>query len=533
MLKEVYNLKIFIVDDDQIIRLGLRKTIEKSGLDCTIVGEASDGELALEEIKKNEDIDLVITDIRMPIMDGLELIREIRRFNTVVRIIVLSGFDDFKYVRNAFMDGAVDYILKPINKADFVALLQKLKADIAKDMKDKGIVEEYHNVYQEKIINKLLHGKFKAPEELAEAAEKIKLSLSGNFCVMALRTDNWYKESSEVFPAEMLPAEGVMEQAFIKLTNLFRLDSGNRYYSYIAHDAIVVFIEMKADAVEKELYNKYHSFFLNTPPEEGMSFTLGGSRSFGELSEAGNAFTEAMTAAEARFYLGKGNIIFYDELTLPYKDITKTSEELMKGLADALDLCDYIKVKEETEKVFSELMGADPVEFRLRIKMILELLLFQIKDFKEAMAASETEYEYAVQYVNTAEELKNKLLTLFRGAIQSMKQERERRSKKRIEMAKKYIDRNYMEPITLNDVAEHVELNPSYFSSLFKKETGLNFTDYLLDTRIEMAKNLLLNPTVKVYEIGYKVGYEDAVSFGRAFKKKIGMSPKEYRKIIS
>lgn len=520
-------MRIFIVDDDQIIRMGLRKTIEKSELNCTITGEASDGESALEEIKKNEDIDLVITDIRMPIMDGLELIREIRKFNTAVRIIVLSGFDDFKYVRNAFMDGAVDYILKPINKNDFLALLQKLKADIAKDMQDKGIVEEYHNVYQEKIINKLLHGKIRT-EELAEAAGKINLPLSGNFRIMALRTDNWYKENGE-----KLPAEGIMEQAFIKITNLFRLDQNNSYYAYIAHDSIVVFIDSKTDTTEKELYYKYHLFFKNTPLEEGMTFTLGTSRRFTGLAEADTAFAEAIKAVEASFYLGKGNLIFYDELPLPYKNIAMTSDELTRGLADALDLCDYIKAKEETEKVFQELMGADPVEFRLRIKMILEMLLFQVKDFKEAMAFGETDYEYAVQYVNTAEELKNKLLFLFRGAIQSMKQERERRGKKRIEMAKKYIDKNYMKPITLNDVAEHVELNPSYFSSLFKKETGLNFTDYLLDTRLEMAKNLLLNPTVKVYEIGYKVGYEDAVSFGRAFKKKIGMSPKEYRKIIS
>lgn len=520
-------MKIFIVDDDQIIRMGLRKTIEKSELDCTIVGEASDGELALEEIKLNEDIDLVITDIRMPIMDGLELIREIRKFNSVARIIVLSGFDDFKYVRNAFMDGAVDYILKPINKKDFIALLQRLQADIEKDMKDKGIVEEYHNVYQEKIINKLLHGKFKT-EELADAAGKIGLPLNGNFGLMILRTDNWYKEN-----AEKLPAEGIMEQAFIKIMNLFRLDQSNKYYTYIAHDSIIVFIESKTDTAENELYYKYHLFFQNTPIEEGMTFTLGVSRRFNVLTEAVRAFEEANKAADGRFYLGSSSLIFYEELPLPYKNILMTSDELMKGLADSLDLCDYVKVKEETEKIFNELMGADPVEFRLRIKMILELLLFQVKDFKEAMALNENEYEYVVQYVNTAEELKNKLLSLFRGAIQNMRQERERRSKKRIEMAKKYIDKHYMKPLTLNDVAEHVELNPSYFSSLFKKETGFNFTDYLLDTRIEMAKNLLLNPTVKVYEIGYKVGYEDAVSFGRAFKKKIGMSPKEYRKIIS
>jgi two-component system response regulator YesN len=122
--------------------------------------------------------------------------------------------------------------------------------------------------------------------------------------------------------------------------------------------------------------------------------------------------------------------------------------------------------------------------------------------------------------------------SILQGIIEFIKGEREKRSKKRIELAKIYIEENCQNKITLNDVAEYVELNTSYFSNLFKAEVGMNFTDYLLDIRVEKAKTLLKDPKIKVYEIGNLVGYEDAVSFGRAFKKKLGMSPKEYRNTV-
>ncbi|HHX12939.1 MAG TPA: helix-turn-helix transcriptional regulator, partial [Clostridiales bacterium] len=119
-----------------------------------------------------------------------------------------------------------------------------------------------------------------------------------------------------------------------------------------------------------------------------------------------------------------------------------------------------------------------------------------------------------------------------KDAIVYIKNEREKRSELRIELAKKYIEENYKENITLNDLAEHVELNPSYFSNLFKTEVGINFSDYLLEVRMQVARKLLKDPTKRIYEVGNLVGYEDAVSFGRAFKKKVGMSPKTYRNTV-
>lgn len=522
------QLRIFLVDDDKIIRLGIRKVIEKSDLNCTIIGETSDGELALQELQSIEDIDLIITDIRMPVMDGLELIREIRKFNTVVRIIVLSGFDDFKYVRNAFMDGAVDYVLKPINKEEFLNLLKKLKSDIENDNKEKGQLVEYHNLYMEKTINKLLHNKYKKLEDIEEKVAQIGIKTEGSFAVMILQADNSYKVLKK-----QVTYESTLENAFIKLTNLFRLDTNYKFYSYVSYDSIVILVEGDKSPVGKEVFNKYHLYIKNTPLNDKLTFTLGVSNIFNHISDASTAYEEAKKASDARFYFGKNTFITYEQVEKNYLEPTINSGELIRDLAMAYELCDYMKVKGELERIFNCMHGIEPTEYRNRIKMIIERLLFQMKDFQEAVQLCDFDYEYFIQYVNTEDELKIHLLITSQSIIEYMKRERDKRSKKRIEMAKKFVELHYSEPITLNQVADYVELNASYFSSLFKKETGKNFSDYLLNCRINIAKNLLLDPTIKVYEIGNKVGYEDVVSFGRAFKKKIGMSPKEYRNIIS
>ncbi len=121
---------------------------------------------------------------------------------------------------------------------------------------------------------------------------------------------------------------------------------------------------------------------------------------------------------------------------------------------------------------------------------------------------------------------------LLKSIIEYISAEKEKKSERRIEMAKDYISEHHSDPITLGDLADYVELNPSYFSNLFKTETGINFSEYLLNIRMDKAKDLLRDPKIRIYEIGSLVGYEDAVSFGRAFKKKWGISPKEYRQMV-
>ena len=177
-------------------------------------------------------------------------------------------------------------------------------------------------------------------------------------------------------------------------------------------------------------------------------------------------------------------------------------------------------VREQTtvlrEPFLADLSYCEPEKFRKYMHRMIEMLMFRIKDFESVLRLCGQDYQFQIDYLNTYRDLKSFMNAVLQGTVEYMKAEKEKRSKKRIELAKKYIKENYHKQINLNDVAEYVELNASYFSNLFKVETGINFSDFLLDIRMENAKKLLRDPKIKVYEIGNLVGYEDAVSFGRA-----------------
>ena len=230
--------------------------------------------------------------------------------------------------------------------------------------------------------------------------------------------------------------------------------------------------------------------------------------------------------------MGQGKLISYESIEGKCIDISYDLEPMVSRVVHSLELCNYIQAKQVMEQIFLDLSYCRPEKFRKYMHNLIEMLSMRVRDFGSVLASDGQGYQYYVDYMNTYRELKTFMNSLLQETVEYIKSEKEKKSKKRIELAKAYIEEHYREPITLNDIADHVELNASYFSNLFKMETGMNFSEYLLNIRMEQAKKLLRDPTIKVYEIGNMVGYEDAVSFGRAFKKKFNMSPKDYRNSV-
>ncbi len=513
------------MDDDPIIRAGISKIIETSGEDYEIVGQASDGELALEKIKEAQDIDLILTDIRMPIMDGLELIREVRKFNTQVKIVVLSGFDDYNYVRNAFMDGAIDYVLKPIVKKDFLDLMKKIEKKIEDETRDNMYGDSDGRNLVKKYLIQLAHRKYQTEEEFEEILQALHLERGVASLVMALkvnkRLENFHEQNYY---------EHIMEESLVKLKNIFSLDQKFRILCFTENNRIIIFVSALKQTEVAEAVDKYYLYIKNTPLSESVTFTMGVSDVYDNMERFSQMYQESISAVEHCLYAGCENVIHYRETlgSVPVADFDWNRERL----SGAFELCDYVGIKHELDDIFNSLRRRNPEEVRKHVRLIIEYLILNVKDFQTALTGSQLEYEFFIRNVTTFDEMKERLYSASKTLILSMKAERESRSESRIEIAKAYMEQHYMEMLTLNQVAEHVELNPSYFSNLFKKETDVNFSEYLLNVRINMAKKLLLDPTIKVYEIGNMVGYEDAISFGRAFKKKIGMSPKEYRNTV-
>ncbi len=519
-------MRIFLVDDDEIIRKGMRKIIESSNLEYTVVGEASDGELALENMKNCEKVDLIITDIRMPIMDGMELIKRIREIDQITKIIVVSGFDDFSYVRNAFMDGAVDYLLKPINKNDFLALLKKISESILQETNDASYRKESHGLVLAKTLNKLFQS---TPETVMDDVlnlRKINLDLDAKYAVMISSIDNYYKQKFD-----RLEYEEKLQQLLLHLEIKFSNRIDYRVLQYINNIDIVSFVfassTLDAGAISEEFYLELKAGLM-----DDTSYTMGVSQVFAGIENAPMAYLQATEAVNARFYSGRDHRIEYHTIQDKCIDMNYDVDSKASMLVHYIELCQYANAKQVVEQIFLDMSFLKPNKFKKYIHEIIEILILRVKDFQEALLCYDHEYKFNVEYTNTYNELKAYMNSIMQNATLFIRNEREKRSKKRMEMAKTYIEEHYMEAITLNNVADYIELNASYFSNLFKTEVGINFSEYLLDTRMNKAKILLRNPKIKIYEIGNMVGYEDAVSFGRAFKKKIGMSPKEYRNTV-
>lgn len=513
-------MNIIIVDDDEVIRMGLKKLIGNYNPSYCVVAALSDGAYALEVLKNREDIHLVITDMRMPVMDGQQLINEIRKFNQAVKIIVLSGFDDYKYVRNAFRDGAVDYLLKPLKREDFGRLLYKTEQEIISELAERESRKLGNRMILSDILQRILTGENDITQE---DCRKLNLDFDRSYQIMVLQLDKYYKEQTS-----KEDTEEKLKSISVEVKKWFAGKEEILMHKQDSLLSIFLFSKEAYDFSDIRRMDQHIGKMLG----EQTTLSLGaGQRHFG-IEQAAQGYQEALDAVEARFYMGRNQCIQYTEIEKKSVNFDYDLEENVIALVHAIELLDYVKARRVIETIFIDLSFIKPARFRCYILELFDMLLIRIHDFNKALLCSEPEYRFYIEDMNTFNELRSYVFSIIKNSIHYLDSEKKKRSLKKIMLAKQFIHENYMHPLSLQDAANYVELNASYFSNYFKIETGKNFSEYLLEVRMEKAMLLLKDPKIKIYKIGNMVGYEDAVSFGRAFKKKNGMSPKEYRNTV-
>jgi two-component system response regulator YesN len=273
--------------------------------------------------------------------------------------------------------------------------------------------------------------------------------------------------------------------------------------------------------------------------ENDFTVTCGISKMYDDLERTHIAYHQALFALMRKFYEGKDRIISYRPEDSIYDNF---SEEQLRNdinsLLNRVEIGESLKAKNAIYSIIDILRKSnlDPDRFREIMLNIVRNVCFASQEFKDIMEGyihEDTDFLQSIKEMNTLTELTEYTATAFYNIIERMNQVRAERSRKIINIAKEFIKKHYIEEINQRMVAEHVYLNPNYFSELFKNETGKSFTEYLIEVRINAAKVLLVKPEVKVYEVGQMVGYNEPVSFNRAFKKIVGVSPAEYRKIIN
>ena len=413
-------MKILVVDDDNIIRMGLTKIIEKISDNYSVVAGFQNGALTLDYLKENcNNVDLVITDIKMPIMTGIELIkRAVKELDNPPIFIVLSGYDEFNYVRDTMKCGAFNYLLKPIKKDELKKVIEEAEDKIKEKINNDKILDKSIEILKKDFFKSILFSN----KELGKKNDNPlleNLQLDENYQYKMIVLDN-KKTDSSIFIT------------FIKeLTNIY-------------------------DGLECSYFGYKESVFMI-------------------------------------FYI---NIKLYDNFNNVFESILDKSEFFIKKGSS-------VYILESTEKVW---------KLREQSKLVLK-----IKD-------NNVEKSEPQKYFLSDEDRLNEVLENNRENINN--------TNAVIKLAREYIINNFNKNISLKNVADEVFLSQNYLSELFRKEVGEGFYDFLSKYRIKKAKEILLTTNLKVYEVAQMVGYNDSITFGRAFKKITGTTPNNFRNNI-
>jgi two-component system, response regulator YesN len=533
-------MKVLIADDDMVLRQGLSIYIEENIPFCKVVGNVSNGKEALDFIKE-KNIDVVITDIKMPVIDGVQLINEIKNNGTGIKAVVLSGYDDYKYVRETLRHGAVDYLLKPVDVEALKELLKKIKKEKEHEKELnrqydllQGRATEGMEIMKEKFLNVLIkEGSIINDSLIKEYGINIE---HGYYLIACLGIDRYCKMFSNNHEGNnnirlMLLKKQIESFDCDKISTISETDN-ILVVLFIARNKSKIFIS--------DIVKELDELRRLTDENNNYTISIGISNSYTDLNSSSAAYMQAKESYESKFFNNMNKTVTYDSSKFDYN--TKINHKELdihnKYLIDLMETGNAVKVRKCIRDIMDllEKSNLNPVHFREALYNSALKVVNSLNDFKDLLDEEYIKWEEAVNMImeyDALDDLEDYVTELFFKSAEKIKDMISERSKRLIEVAKQYIREHYNEDINLKSVAEYVYLNPNYFSELFKNDTSKNFIDFLIETRIDASKKLLAKNEIKIYEVGRMVGYDEPVSFNRAFKKVVGISPSQYKQIIN
>ncbi len=520
--------KVFLVEDEIVAREGIRNAINWPAIGFEFCGEASDGELALPRIEECKP-DVLITDIKMPFMDGLQLSRIVREHMPWVKIIILSGYDEFAYAQTALKIGVTEYMLKPVSAADIIEVLQRVTIALDQEKSErehlrqlKSQVESNVRVQREQLLLRLVLGGI-ASAEAIEQGQQVGLDLvASHYLVMLIRIELCDDSKPYDYDAyqriEKLVANLTGDSADILLTKkdieeLLLVLKGNneeQLQQEASFWAALIQKEIAGDAVCRL------GIEIGSPQER--------------LSDLHRSFAQALiktkNAASAPLAAGA--------------QVSETPTELLK--LDHRELENYLKFGDlDVFDAFFESHLRPICESALRSEVVMHYLFLEVfltaAQFVSDLGGADSQVAPEIQHieeilrrVTTIAHIKAELRQVMRSVLTFRDGQVNRQRTVIIQQAKAYIDDHFSDPeLQMTDVAKHFNLSPNHFSTVFSQEIGESFRDYLNNLRLNRAKELLRTTNIKCAEVAYQSGYNDAHYFSTFFKKKVGVTPQEFR----
>ncbi len=507
-------IKVLIADDETLVRAGIKAVIpwEENGFE--VVGEAWDGEDAYCKILSLKP-DILITDIKMPKMDGIELLKRLKEEKIPVKSVILSCFDDFDLVREGMKYGAKDYILKlSIDPGQILGVLNEIRKELDDVRQDVFVLHTQDLKYL--FVKKLMKKEFESEEQVCNIIKNLRLAVRlEQYRLSRLCLDRKDGASS---PKESEMFYNILDQICKRQAGTEIISLGNEEF-LIIHNREGKRLHMQIAAAMNSYANRRIFFGSSEPLQNYQNFAEGMSQAEEALECA--AFYEAED--EIRYSgLSRERIpplTYHEEQVLSHALLTGNSGkavEYVQKLLERIRQCHY--PRETCFGFFGDLLniyGRAAQELNIPV---------------HSLASVETNiYDHIrnQRSLNDCENALRKFTENFTGNIRVLRSSGEREEIFRI---KEYVNQHYMENIDLNTAASLVNISASHLSSIFKKETGKNFSAYLTEVRMKEAGRLLKDPHMLIYEVAEKTGYANSGYFGKAFKKYFGITPEEYRK---
>lgn len=515
--------KIIIVEDDRIIRRSIcNAPWEENGF--ILAGDAPDGESALALIER-EQPQVVISDITMPFMNGLEMAKMIKGTSPWTKVIFLTGYEDFKYAQEAIKLQAFDYLLKPIK---IEALIEKAKSAAIEYEKEMQKEQRYHDslpLLQQRFMQKITKNNHDDAEiDIEKELSALGIELEGPFFTAMIVNYTSVNTSEEV----------IKEEIGASIPQLFDEGLNGKVMHGEEHE-VVLFLSSTEEAYQS---NKAFAQKILTKiqHEMGETVTITIGRTYRNLFEINTSYLEARFAMDMKHIMGTDWVYSIDD-TVPCesRDENKIAE-LEKEFEHQMELGLSTKAKETIEqlrKVITENKSIQLDETKIIILKYSTLLLYQVKKWEkqESATASMTDLFNLILRTDSLKEMIEILHKLADEWTESMMAEKDENHYSIVDKAMAFMNENYDdEELTQQKVAQNIFVSAPYLSNLFKVEKGLNFGDYLLEIRMQKAMALLREPDAKIYKVAEDVGYKNPQYFSIRFKKFTGQTPGEYRR---
>lgn len=542
-------LKIFLAEDEVVVRETIKRMIPWEELGFELVGEAADGEMALPLLIRQQP-DLLITDIKMPFMDGLTLARLAKKEIPGLKVVILSGYDDFNYAKQAIGIGVEDYLLKPITKNALIERLSEIRSRYEHEKTQKEYYEKFQREMQAYEKNssrdffEALVGGSMDMMEVYKRAEKLGLDIVAeayNVLIFTMNCDEDFSGQRDEYSSWEAESLELLENFFAGHSSamLFR----SNIFSY------GVLLKGQRETIEENTRACVDEIRKILSRQDGRrEWFLAVGQSVDRLSQIQKSYHTASRAFSQR-YLYDENILYYDEMeTMEHPGGQAETEDnayLQKVDVNALNPAILQKflsngLQEGTEnfvKDYFYAIGQEPMESLVFRNYVILNVRFSVISFIKGLGCDTNEMESADTEEVLAESGKNMesaiayAKKMISQAIEIRDQNSGNKNRSILKTAVDFIDSHYMdEEISLNTVANVANVSSNHFSALFSQNMGQTFIEYLTTLRMNKAKELLRCTGMRSSEIAGEIGYKDAHYFSYLFKKTQGMTPSDYRK---